>query len=140
MPDIQSIIDRTVAAAGPAMRDNFVHDAWVMSAAEFEAFWAEPRMAGFGTVSPTGSPHVAALEVRYAEGRFLIPTFANAARLDDIRQNPHVSIVAWSDAYRAMTIYGTARITEGGGSMVTVEVTPTHIYAIRPPAGHPASE
>jgi predicted pyridoxine 5'-phosphate oxidase superfamily flavin-nucleotide-binding protein len=137
--DIQSIIDHTAATAGPAMRANFVHPAWVMSATEFGAFWAQPRMAGFGTVSPTGRPHVAALEVSYRDGRFHVPTFANAVRLADIRANPSVSLVAWSDAYHAMTIYGTARILSSAAAMVTVEVTPTRIYAIRPPAGHHAA-
>lgn len=156
MPDgalarLQAVIDRSAATAGPAMLRNFIGPGWRMSAGELAAFFASPRMASVSTTSAAGRVHVAPLEVTLVDGRFRIPTYPDSRRLRDHRANTRCAIASWEDAYHAVIVYGTARelrpdaiaahleASQGyaAGSMVTIEVEPTHIYAIRPPAGHP---
>ena len=151
---LQEIIDRSAATAGPAIKRNFIGGGWSMSAQEFVAFWEQQPMASISTVSAKGEVHVAPLEPRLVDGRFYIPTFPDSARLKDHRANPRCAIAAWAGPYRAVIVYGTARevpanptertqetAVEQGydtSDMVTIEVTPSRIYGIRPPAGHPS--
>jgi hypothetical protein len=152
---LQELIDASVATAGPAIARNFVGGGWAMSAEEFVDFWGEGRMAAISTVSAKGAVHTAPLDPKLVDGRFFIPTFANSQRLADHRANPRCSIASWDGPYRAVIVYGNARVVErdptarsaevveeqglAPGGVVTVEVTPTRIYAIRPPAGHHAA-
>jgi hypothetical protein len=152
---LQRLIDRSAAGAGPAIRSNFIGGGWAMSAAELVAFWGESRMASIATASRRGAVHAAPLDIRLVDGRFYIATFPDSRRLRDHRDNPRCAITTWDGPYRAVIVYGTAREVAGDptgrtaavadeqgyvqGSMVTIEVTPTRIYAIRPPAGHPAA-
>ena len=112
-------------------------------------------MASISSSSGTGRVHVAPLEPKLVDGRFLIPTFPDSQRLKDHRANPRCAILSWDGPYRAAIVYGLARevdVDETGrtsetareqgydpDSMVTVEVIPTRIYGIRPPKGHPAA-
>jgi len=155
LAELQSVIDRSARTAGPAIKQNFVGDGWSMSAAEFVAFWGVARMATVSTASPDGIVHAVPLDIHLVDGRFYIPTFPDSQRLQDHRLNARCAITSWEDAYRAVIVYGNARevgvdptartaetTTEQNystGSMVTIEVTPTRIYAIRPPEGHHAS-
>lgn len=153
---LQQIIDRSAATAGSALKRNFVGGGWSMSAEEFVAFWDRKPMASISTVSASGEVHVAPLEPRLIDGKFYIPTFPDSARLGDHRANPRCAIASWDGPYRAVIVYGAAREVNGDptgrtgetaseqryapGSMITIEITPTRIYAIRPPEGHPAHE
>lgn len=110
-------------------------------------------MASISTVSPKGEVHVAPLEPRLVDGKFYIPTFPDSARLRDHRANPRCAIAAWDGPYRAVIVYGIAREVPGNptsrteetaaeqhyanSEMVTIEITPSRIYGIRPPGGHP---
>jgi hypothetical protein len=152
---LQAIIERSSATAGPALARNFVGDGWSMTAREFVEFWGEGRMAAVSTATVNGVVHTAPLDPKLIDGRFYIPTFANSRRLADHRENPRCSISSWEGPYRAVIVYGDARIvgedptgrsaavaTEQDlppDAIVTVEVTPTRIYAIRPPSGHHAA-
>lgn len=139
---LQAIIDRSTATAGAAIRRNFIGGGWAMSAAEFVAFWDATPMAAISTASRSGAVHSAPLEVSLRDGRFLVPTYADAARLVDHVANPRCSIVGWDGPYRAVIVYGDARVSGGAtaasdaGGMVSVEIEPTRIYGIRPPPGH----
>jgi hypothetical protein len=152
---LQEIIDRSAATAGAAVQRNFIGGGWAMSAEEFVAFWDRGPMASISTVSARADVHVAPLEPRLVDGRFYIPTFPDSQRLRDHRASPRCAIAAWDGPYRAVIVYGIAREVQNNptgrtqetaaeqtyplGAMVTIEVEPTRIYAIRPPAGHPAS-
>ena len=151
---LQEIIDGSAATAGSALKRNFIGGGWSMSAEEFVAFWETKPMASISTVSAKGEVHVAPLEPRLVDGKFYVPTFPDSVRLKDHRANPRCAIAAWDGPYRAIIVYGTARevrnnpagrtqgtaVEQGyaAGDMVTIEVTPSRIYAIRPPEGHPA--
>jgi len=153
---LQKIIDESAASAGSAIKRNFIGGGWAMTAEEFVAFWDTGPMASISTVSAEGAVHVAPLEPKLAGGKFYVPTFPDSQRLRDHRANARCAIAAWDGPYRAVIVYGTAREVQGdpGGrtgetageqgyaaaSMVTIEITPTRIYGIRPPAGHRAHE
>jgi len=142
---LQEIIDRSIATAGPAIRQNFTGPEWSMSAEELVKFWGAGRVASVSTVSAAGAVHVAPLEITLVDGKFHAPTFANSRRLKDHRENPRCGIAAWEgEAYWAVIAYGTAREADrhpaAAAAMVEVEITPTRIYAIRPPKGHPARQ
>ena len=152
---LQAVLDRSAASAGPAIRRNFIGGGWAMSAAEFVAFWGASRMASVATASRIGTVHAVPLDIHLVDGTFYIPTFPDSRRRQDHQENPRCVITSWDGPYRAVIVYGTAReVTEdptgrtvataaeqgyGAGLMVTVAVTPTRIYAIRPPVGHPAA-
>lgn len=151
---LQELLERSAASAGSAIKRNFVGGGWSMSTEEFVAFWEKGPMASVSTVSATGEVHVAPLEPKLVNGRFYIPTFPNSQRLRDHRANARCAIAAWDGPYRAVIVYGTAREVDAdptartsetaseqgyeSNAMVTIEVTPTRIYAIRPPEGHHA--
>jgi nitroimidazol reductase NimA-like FMN-containing flavoprotein (pyridoxamine 5'-phosphate oxidase superfamily) len=155
LAQLQAIIDRSAASAGPAIRRNFIGGGWAMSAAEFVAFWGETRMATVSTASRHGTVHAVPLDIHLVDGKFYIPTFPDSHRLQDHRANPRCAITSWDGPYRAVIVYGSARevpadptrrtaatAAEQGytpDAMATVEVTPTRIYAIRPPPGHHAA-
>lgn len=151
---LQEILDRSAATAGPALRRNFIAGRWPMSAEEFVAFWDTRPMASLSTVSANCAVHAVPLDPRFIDGKFLIATFPDSVRLRDHRANPRCAIAASDGPYRAVIVYGDAREVEqdltsrtaevaveqgySPADMVSIEVTPTRIYAIRPPSGHPA--
>jgi nitroimidazol reductase NimA-like FMN-containing flavoprotein (pyridoxamine 5'-phosphate oxidase superfamily) len=119
-----------------------------MTAAEFVAFWQGERMATVSTVSAAGAVHAVPMIPELVDGKFYLPTFPDSIRRRDHAANSRCAITSWEDAYRAVIVYGTARevpsIPAGDeerrhqpGSLVTIEVTPTRMFAIRPPRGHP---
>jgi hypothetical protein len=89
-------------------------------------------------VGPNRWPHAAPLEVSLEGNEFAIPSFSASVRVADLRGNPRIVLNTWDDAYHAAIVYGTARLSDTGGTMVRVTVAPTRIYAIRAPQGHPA--
>jgi hypothetical protein len=152
LAELQRIIDRSAASAGSSIKRNFIGGGWAMSAEEFVTFWGDGRMASIATVSAAGTVHAVPLDLRLVGGRFYVPTFPDSLRLQDHRVNPRCAITSWDGPYRAVIVYGTARevshnpthrteataVEQGypADMMVTVEITPTRVYAIRPPAGH----
>ncbi len=111
-------------------------------------------MACLSTVSARGDVHVAPLEPRLVDGKFYVPTFPDSQRLKDHRAKPRCAIAAWDGPYRAVIVYGVSTEVESNptertaqtaneqgyaaDAMVTIEITPTRIYGIRPPPGHRA--
>ncbi len=137
---LQAVIDRSAATAGAVMRQTFAADGWRMSAEEFVRFWDRRPMAAVSTATRGADVHSAPLEISLVDGVFQIPTYAESVRLRDHRANPPCAITSWEGPYIAVIVYGRALAPPfaAGAGMVTVQLTPTSIYAIRPPEGHPA--
>lgn len=152
---LEELLERSAVTAGPAIRKNFVGGGWAMSAEEFINFWGEARMASVSTASRSGLVHAVPLDIHLVDGLFYIPTFADSRRVADHRENPRCVITSWDGPYRAVIAYGDAREVDADPTdrsaataeeqtyepdqMITIEVTPTRIYAIRPPPGHHAA-
>lgn len=145
---LQKIIDRSARTAGSAIARNFIGGGWAMSAAEFVTFWGQERMASLATVSASGDVHAAPLDVRLVDGKCYVATFPDSRRLRDHRAKARCAITSWDGPYRAVIVYGDARETAAATgrtatvadeqgydvrAMITIEVTPTRIYGIRPP-------
>jgi hypothetical protein len=139
---VGNALERARRLAGPAMKENFVHDDWVMSVDEFEAYWVAHPLAAFCTVSPFGAPHVVPIEPSFVAGRFVMETFANAVRIADLRVNARASLISWSSPWEVVIVQGRASLSEAAetSTMVSVTLIPRRIYAIRPPAGHHAAQ
>src|SRR5262245_38906377 len=69
LAELQAIIDRSRASAGPAVRDTFDRTDRHMSAAEFVAFWNEARLKAMATVGANGTPHIAPVHAEFVRGR-----------------------------------------------------------------------
>lgn len=152
MAALQALIDRSYSTAGPVIQRGHPPD-WRMSATEFVAYWTEGRpegqmsiigrMAVISTASATGAVHAVPLDPILRDGRFYLPTSRDSRRLRDHFANPRCAISSCDGPYRTLVVYGTARITNetyrasDGEELILVEVTPTLIYAIRPPLGDP---
>ncbi len=142
--NLQALIDRSYATAGPVIRRGHPPN-WRMSATEFVGFWTEGRMASVSTTSASGAVHVAPFDPTLCNGRFYLRTGRDSERLKDHLANPRCAISSWEGPYRTVVVYGTARITDEtvqsstAEELILVEVTPTRIYAIRPPPDDPRS-
>ncbi|MBF6599037.1 MAG: pyridoxamine 5'-phosphate oxidase family protein [Dehalococcoidia bacterium] len=138
---LQWLIDDSVRVAGAAIRRNFVAPGWTMNAREFVEFWGTERLAVISTASARGLPHAVPVDVRLRDGKFYVATFPNSRRLRDHRERAACVITAFDDTYHAAIVYGQARVVGDDaselseGRMVTVEIEPTRIYAIRHPSG-----
>jgi len=144
MPEQHEVLESAIRAArdraGPIMKANFVHDDWVMSVEEFEAFWSKNPVAGFCTVSPKGRPHVVPIEPSLVDGCLVMSTFADAVRVRDLRENPSAALISWTSPWEVVVVYGKASVEGEGPSMVTVRLVPDRIYCIRPPTWHHAAK
>ena len=87
-----------------------------LSAAEIEAFLAQPRTAHLVTLRASGTPHVAPVWFLWKGGQALIMADAGAVKVRNIRRNPAVALsVATPDhPYNYVTIEGTADVTGNG--------------------------
>jgi len=139
----QELIDRSWETAGPVITRSFGSPGWRMSAAEFCDFWRDEPMTSVSTTSASGAVHVTPVQPKFEAGRIYVITAGESQRLKDHRANPRCAIASWDGPDIVVVVYGEVRIldeidrfpetkwTEPG--LVTVEVTPERIYAIRPP-------
>ncbi len=135
---IEAAMTRALTTQGPAMEENFTAPDWVMSPAEFRAFWRSPRLAAFSTLGAGGRMHASPVDVSFEANEFAVLSFSAAVRVRDVEANRHVVITTWDDAWHATIIYGEARLADRAAEMVRILVKPQRIYAIRAPAGHQA--
>jgi PPOX class probable F420-dependent enzyme len=91
------------------------------------------KLAHLVTLGRDGSPHVTAAWVGVRDDEVVIATMFDQRKLQDLRQDPRVTISLESDNLNAMglteylVIYGTARITEGGAPELLQELAETYI-------------
>ncbi|HET8631711.1 MAG TPA: pyridoxamine 5'-phosphate oxidase family protein [Thermomicrobiales bacterium] len=151
MPDdalatLQAAIDRSLAAAGPAILHSFPPESR-LSAAEFVAFWGGQRLAALATVSPRGRAHALPITVHLHGATFYLRSEPDAVKMRDIRANPSVALSTWSaEGDIHVMIQGTARELTADeraalppdlvadapwGPVAAVAITPTRITARR---------
>lgn len=143
---LQEIISRGIATAGPAVADSIAYPERQMTAREFAGFWAEVRLAAMATVGPNGQPHIAPVHAKLDGTKLRLVIYDNTIRRADLARNPRVAFSAWNSQGAAAIVYGRAREIPGslrpsrpGRSgrprrVVEIEVELTRIYAMRPPA------
>jgi predicted pyridoxine 5'-phosphate oxidase superfamily flavin-nucleotide-binding protein len=145
MQALQSLIDRSIASAGPAAADSLAYGPRQMSAAEFVEFWQTVRLVAMATVGENARPHIAPVHARLDGTRLHLIIYENTVRRRDISSNPHVALTAWRADGAAAIVYGVARElpntlrparpAQSGKArqVVEIEVRLTRIYAMRPP-------
>jgi pyridoxine/pyridoxamine 5'-phosphate oxidase len=140
--DLQRLLDRSLASAGPAIKATFDRDERRLSADELRELWRDTRMFAVSTVSGNGAPHIAPVHVLLTEDDgFEMSIFEHSVRLRDLRRDPRVAITTWAPGGRIVILYGRAREVERsrrevprdpGRYVLTMEIEPDRAYAMRP--------
>jgi hypothetical protein len=142
---LQTLIDRSVRTATPAVGDSIAYPTRQMTAAELVEFWGSASLVAMATVGPSAQPHVAPVhaELRGTELRLVI--YDDTIRRRDLATNPRVAFTTWGAGGAAVICYGRAREVAGslrdaraGRSgkprrVVEIVVRLTRVYAMRPP-------
>lgn len=140
---LQSVIDRSRASAGQAVRDTFDHEERRLDAAAFVTFWNGTRLKAMATSGADGAPHVAPVHAEFVDGRLRSTIYETAVRRRDLRTNPRVSLTTWGPNGAAAIVHGVAReipdslrdTRPGAGGRprrtVALEIEVTRIYAMR---------
>jgi hypothetical protein len=146
---LQALIERSVRTASPAVADSVAYPARQMTAAELVEFVRGARMIAMATVGQHDGPHIAPVHAELDGTTLRCAVYENAVRRTDVTRNPRVAFTTWKDGGvailygRACEVPGTLREARAGRSgaarrIVTLEVTLTRVYAMRPPARDPS--
>jgi hypothetical protein len=149
---LQELLDRTVARAGPAMKQTFGRDSTRLSAEAFREFWNTTRMFAVSTRGENGSPHIAPVHVQLREDDDLeMAIFEDSVRLKDLRSDPSIAITSWGEGGTVAIVYGRCSEVEGsrrevnpGGNpelrryVLTMRIEMTRAYAMKPAPRPPA--
>jgi hypothetical protein len=129
---LQQLIDASIAAAGPHMRDIFTTDRR-LSARQLAVHLQGTRHVAFATVNAAGKPRVAPLDGLFFHAHFYVGTGGHAARLRHLRRNPSVSLTHFQGEELAVIVHGTVFLMEKGHSEVgPIEELWTEIYGSSP--------
>jgi Pyridoxamine 5'-phosphate oxidase len=149
LQNLQTLIDRSAASAGPAAADSLAYPGRQMSAAEFVEFWQSVRLVAMATVGENGSPHIAPVHARLEGTRLRLVIYDNTLRRSDIAAYPKVAFTTWRADGAAAIVYGIAREVAGSlrparaaqsgkpRHVIELEVKLTRVYAMRPPERAP---
>jgi PPOX class probable F420-dependent enzyme len=86
-----------------------------ISASEREKFLAGRHVAVLVTIAADGSPVPTPIWYAYRKGAFYFRTAASAAKTENVRRDPRVSICIQDERppYKALIVYGRAEIADG---------------------------
>lgn len=90
LAQLQELLDRSIAAAGPHLSSIFSADTAV-SAAELVDLLPGMQVIDLATVTAGGEPRVAPVDGHFFHGRWLFGTASNAARARHLAARPAVS-------------------------------------------------
>ncbi len=128
-PGVARAADTTAAAAAPHR----------MSAAEMQAFLAQPLVARLATVRANGSPQITPMWYLWDDGKIYMSTRSFAAKVKHIRKNPRVAVVI--DVMEApfknksVNLEGTAEIVTTDVAAMTAKIRKR--YLALAPGAHP---
>ncbi len=143
---IDSLIEKSVRTATPAVADSVAYPERQMTAQELQEFWRNVSLVAMATVGTNGQPHIAPVHARLKGASLRVFVYENAVRRSDLHTNPRVAFTTWDNRGAVVIIYGRAAEVPGsrrparpGRSgkeryVVEFEVKLTRIYAMRPPA------
>ena len=142
MSDLQTILDDSLASAGPAMKAVFGRDDRKLGAEQLREFWKSARMFAVATVGRDGGPHIAPVHVLMADNDELeMSIFEDSVRLRDLRRDPRIAITTWGEEGPIAIVYG--RCSEvpdsrreagpnSGRYVITMRIEVDRAYAMRP--------
>ncbi len=144
LEELQRLIDRSVATAGPSAARSIAWSQRQMTATELVEFWNATPLVAMTTVSPSGRPHSAPVHARLLGARLSLVIYTDTVRRRDLRTNPRVSFTTWGPGGAAVIAYGrasevadsvrAARPAQDGSEREVVEVVVEidRIYAMGP--------
>jgi Pyridoxamine 5'-phosphate oxidase len=114
---LQTLLDRSYAAAGPHLR-GIVTPERRLTARQVATYLEGIRHVALATVTRAAEPIVAPLDGWFLHGRFIVSTGANAARVSHLRRNPAVSLAHVNGDDVGIWAHGSARIATRGDPLV----------------------
>jgi Pyridoxamine 5'-phosphate oxidase len=143
---LQTLMDRSVRSATPAVGDSVAYPERQMSAAEFVEFWQSVRLVAMATVGEGGLPHIAPVHAALSGITMRLVIYDNTVRRGDLARNPRVAFSTWRADGAAAIVYGRAREVAGSlrsarpgrsgkpRQVVEIVVELTRVYAMRAPS------
>jgi Pyridoxamine 5'-phosphate oxidase len=106
--ELQALLDRSIAQAGPFLRDSFQMPEHSLTAAQLVVYLQGIQNVALATTTARGEPRVAPIGSLFYRGHFCIPTVAAAARARHIAQRPAVSLTHYVGDDLAIIVHGRA--------------------------------
>jgi pyridoxine/pyridoxamine 5'-phosphate oxidase len=110
MDDLQGLLDRSVAQAGPFLRSSFEMPEHSLSAAQLVAHLQGPRTVALATVTARSEPRLAPINAFFVHGTFHVPTVAESARARHLARRPAASLTYFEGVDVAVLAHGQVRI------------------------------
>jgi len=110
---LQALLDRSIAAAGPHLREIFTEDVR-MTASELVSRMSGMRLLTVAGVSAAGRPVAGAVDGYLLRGELWFSSGGNAVRTRQLRRNPAVSATWLPDESTQLIVHGDAEITPFG--------------------------
>ena len=105
---LQTLLDRSIEAAGAFLRASFEMPEHSLSAAQLAAHLTGVRTVALATVTARSEPRVAPVGGIFYRGRFAIPTVATAARARHVAARPAISLTYYEGNDLAILAHGHA--------------------------------
>lgn len=109
---LQSVIDHSIATAGPYLRSSFRMPTHSMSPRQLSAVLNGILEVAIATVNAKSEPRVAPIGALFWRGRFYVPTLAEAARVKQLRRSRAVSVTYYQGVDIAVIVHGRAAFIE----------------------------
>lgn len=117
---LQTVLDASIAAAGPFLWESFQMPEHSLSAGQLVTHLQGVTTVAMATVSRRGEPRVAPIGCLLVRGRFVVPTLRTSARARHLAVNPAVSLTYFEGVDLAVIVHGRVQPVgadddEGGG-------------------------
>jgi hypothetical protein len=109
---LQTLIDRSIEAAGPFLRSSFRMPEHSLSAAQLAAHLQGSLTVALATVTARGEPRVAPTSALFVRARFHVPTVAQATRARHLAARPAASLTCFEGTDLAIIAHGQATIID----------------------------
>jgi len=109
---LQELIDRSIEAAGPFLRNAFEMPERSLSAQQVVERLDGARTVALATTTARGEPRVAPIGALFVHGAFHVPTVAQAARTRHLAARPAASITYYEGNDLAVIAHGRVAIVE----------------------------
>jgi Pyridoxamine 5'-phosphate oxidase len=109
---LQALIDRSVEAAGPFLRNSFEMPERSLSAEQLVARLQGVLTVALATTTARGEPRVAPIGALFVRGAFHVPTVAQAARTRHLGARPAASLTYFEGTELAVVAHGRAAIVD----------------------------
>lgn len=111
LADLQTLLDRSIASAGPHLASIFTEERRLTAVQVVERL-PGMRLLTLATVTATGEPRTAPVDGLFYRGRFWFGSAENSARFRHIRARPAVSATHLPGESLAVIVHGQGRLID----------------------------